>query len=94
MKRLAIMAFTGLGIGLYAAAAAAEVRIDCGDYDVVMSDDQAEALRAEETGTEEELARAVCEVVMDADMSNLPADIQVTMTSGIEFDARLENSEN
>lgn len=95
MERWSLRTLAGIGLVAFSATiAVAEVRIECADYDVVLSDEQAVTLRAEETGTEEELAQAVCNLFTDADTSNLPARVQVTMTSGIELDARLESSAN
>lgn len=97
MKKLMLTVASGIALmsAVSAQAQDRELRIDCGDTDVIMSVDQAVVIKENTDMTAEEIAARTCEVFKDIDASAYtePTDVKVTMPSGPEVSAKMQVSQ-
>lgn len=97
MRKLTLMTVAGIALlSAVPASAQSQLRIDCGDTDVILTEEQVVMVRENVEMTAEEVAVRVCEVFgeVDASMYTEPTDVKVIMPSGVEVSAQMQVSQN
>lgn len=91
-----IMVVLGLGLVAGCSTGGQQLRIDCGDTDVILNEEEAIAVRAGSTLTNAELAIRVCDIFKDVDTSGYEDMKHVTVRtpSGAEYTGMIQKSMN
>lgn len=92
MKSIWIITAVGLAT-LSACSTGQSVRIDCGATDVIVSEDQLNAMRS--NAGEADVATSICLVANEVDSSSYtkPQSLNVTMPSGNQYDVKAQTSQ-
>ena len=97
MNKLTIAAIAGFALlSAGSTGAQSQLRIDCGETDVILTEEQVVMVRENVEMTAEQVAVRVCEVFGEVDASAYtePTDVKVILPSGVEVNAQMQTSQN